>query len=369
MYHKRTNSFVAVLSGLLFLTLSWCWAAAQTPPPAPAASAGAGAGAAAAAKPAEPPAEPPTEAERLIDLAIKKLQAVKSVAADMTQHVQMLKQDFVIKGRYLKAPASRVYQKLSVSGIPDSSGTTLQVCDGETLWDYQQILESQVYRKLSIKPILEKLNSPDIDATTREQITARMGFSGPDTLLAGLRQAVKFTIKEETTLDGKPVWLLRGTWRNRNGLTGPDQRPLPATGPLPAFIPSTASLYLGKEDGWPYKLVMVGNVPSILMDTRLRGADGQFVGRKGSIEQIEPSRVELTYSNVQLNPTIRPEEFAFQAPSNAAVEDNTEMILKGLDQAIQLQAMQKRDQAIQQEGPVLDQSIEIPKPPTDPTPK
>ena len=254
----------------------------------------------------------------------------------------MLKQDFIIKGRFIKGPGSRIYQKLTVSGIPDSPGTTLQVCDGETLWDYQEILEAKVFRKLSIKPILERLSSPDIDAQTRDQIVSRIGFAGPETLLVGLRQAIKFTIKEETTLDGKPVWLLRGTWRSRNGLTGPDQRPVAATGPLPAFIPSTASLYLGKEDGWPYKLVLVGNVPTILKDTRLRGVDGRPIGPKGSIEQIEPSKIELTYSNVQLNPIIRPEEFAFQAPPNATVEDNTEVILKGLDQAVQYQDMQKR---------------------------
>ena len=264
MYHKRNSSLVAALSGLLFSTLavvSGAWVRGQQPQPP------AGPPAAPAAKAAEPPAEPPTEAERLIDLAIKKLAGLKSVAADMVQHVQMLKQDFFIKGRYLKAPSSRIYQRLEVSGLPDSKGITLQICDGETLWDFQEILDSKVFRKFSIKPIFERLNSPEIDAKTRDQIISRMGFAGPETLLLGLRSAIKFTIKEEATLDGKPVWLLRGTWRTRNGLTGPDQRPVPITGPLPAFIPSTASLYLGKDDGWPYKLLLVGNVPTILKDS------------------------------------------------------------------------------------------------------
>ena len=66
---------------------------------------------------------------------------------------------------------------------------------------------------------------------------------------------------------------------------------------------------------------------------------------------------------------IRPEEFAFQAPPNATVEDNTETILKGLDQAIEVRAMQKRAEAARQEGPVLEQPIDIPKLPADPTPK
>jgi hypothetical protein len=256
-----------------------------------------------------------------------------------------------------------------VSGLPDSTGTLLQVCDGETLWDYQQILEFQNYRKFSVKPIFERLNSPDIDPKTRDQIMNQIGFAGPEALLVGLRKSIKFDQKEEATLDGKPVWVLRGTWRNRTGLVGPDQRPLPPTGPLPAFVPSLATLYLGKEDGWPYKIILVGKVPTMLLDTRRVGVDGRPIGSRSSIEKPEPSIIQLVYSNVQINASIRPEEFAFQAPPNATVEDSTENIIKGLDKAILIQTMQKRAEAARQEGPVLDQSIDIPKPPTDPTPK
>ena len=275
----------------------------------------------------------------------------------------MLKQNFSVKGRYLKAPSSRIYLKLTVSGLPDSSGTMLQVCDGETLWDYQQILETQNYRKLSIKPIFERLNSPEIDAKTRDQVMTQLGFAGPEALLVGLRKSVKFDQKEEATLDGKPVWVLRGTWRNRNGLVGADQRPLPPTGPLPAFVPSLATLYLGKEDGWPYKMILVGKVPTILQDTRRIGPDGRPIGSRASMEKIEPSTIRLTYTNVQLDPAIRPEEFAFQAPPGANVEDNTENTLKILDQAIQVQAMQKRAEAAKQDGPILDQAIDDPQGP------
>src|SRR5271157_4897219 len=229
MYHKRIDLHGAALPASLFLTGALAWtiqAPAQAPQPsaaqppasaAPAPPPATGAApAAAAGKPGEPPQEPPTEAERLIDLAIKKIAGVKSVSADMVQNIVMLKQKFDIKGRYLKGPDSRTYLKLTVSGLPDSNGTLLQVCDGETLWEYQQILESQNYRKLSIKPIFERLNSPDIDANTRDQILHQMGFAGPDALLVGLRKSVRFDQKEEDTLDGKAMWVLRGTWRNRN---------------------------------------------------------------------------------------------------------------------------------------------------------
>ena len=375
MHHKRTNLTVAALSTLFVLAAAATWAprGSAQPPQPPAGPAAAPPPPAATAKgtgnPAEPAPEPPTEAERLIDLAIKKIAALKSVSADMVQDVVMLKQSFSIKGRYLKGPSSRMYLKLTVTGLPDSSGTMLQVCDGDTLWDYQQILESQTYRKLSIKPVFEQLNSPEIDAKTRDMVMTQLGFTGPEALLMGLRKSVKFDQKEEGTLDGKPVWVLRGTWRNRNGLVGPDQRPLPPTGPLPAFVPSLATLYIGQKDGWPYKMDLVGKIPTILQDTRRIGPDGRPIGSRASIEKVEPSTIRLTYSNVQLDPTIKPEEFAFQAPPGATVEDNTDTTLKILLQAIQMQAMQKRAEAAKAEGPILDQPIEIPKVPADPSPK
>jgi outer membrane lipoprotein-sorting protein len=363
---RISRSLAALLAAL---TLAFLRAHGQVPAPGgPTLGSGPGSNAA-ESRPSPEPAQPPTEAEQLIDEAIKKLASLQSVSADMLQHVEVLKQSFDIKGRYLKAPASRIYLRLSVSGLPDSSGTMLQVCDGETLWDYQQVLESQSYRKMSVKPVLERLGSPEIDAELREQIMVQMGFTGPEAILVGLRKAVKFDQKEEGDLDGKPVWILRGTWQNRNGLVGPDQRPLPPTGQLPPYVPSLANLYLGKDDGWPYRLVLLGRARTILQDTRRVGPDGRPIGSLSSIEKIEPTKIELVYSNVQLNPDIKIEEFAFQAPPNANVEDTTETILKGLDQAIQFQALQKRSEAAKQDVPVLDQSIDLPLPPNQPTPE
>jgi outer membrane lipoprotein-sorting protein len=314
------------------------------------------------------PEEPPTPAERVIEEAIEKIRKLQSVAADLLEEVEMLRQSFTIKGEYRKAPNHRIYLRLTVTGLPDTNGTTLQVCDGETMWDYQQVLESQVYQKKSIKPILERLNSPELDPLLREQAMAQMGFAGPETLLIGLRKVIKFDQKDEGELNGKKVWLLRGTWKTRQGLIGPDSRPVPQSGLLPPYIPCDATLYLGKDDGWPYKLILVGRKPSTVFDTRRIGPDGRRIGTKSSIEEIVPSRIVLVYSNVRLNPTIRVEEFAFQAPPTAQVDDSTELMVRGLDQAIQMQADRKKADATRKEGPLLDQPIDIPPPPSTPQP-
>ena len=318
--------------------------------------------------PTEKAEEPPTDAERVIDLAIKKLAALKSVAAELLEKVEMLNQKVTIKGRYLRAEGTRVYLSLTVSGLADTGGTSLQVCDGETLWDYEQLFDSQYYRKLSIKPVLERLNSADLDPKVREQIITQIGFSGPETLLVGLRKTLKFDQKEEGKLDGRAVWILRGTWRNRQGLMLPNSAPAPAVGILPPYVPMDGTLYLGKDDGWPYKLVLVGRKPTDVLDTRKRGPDNRPIGSLRSIEKIDPTRIELIYSDVKLNVAIRVEEFAFTAPSTANPEDTTQGIVNSLDQALQMEAARKKAESAKKDEPLLEKSIDIPAPPPQSTP-
>jgi outer membrane lipoprotein-sorting protein len=325
------------------------------------------AGGNAAEKPVE---EPPTESEREIDLAAEKISKLESVAADLDQSVDMLNQKFTIKGRYLKAPGSRIYLKLSVLGLNDTAGTTLQVCDGDILWDYQQILDGQFYHKYSVKPILERLSNPELDARIRDQIKNQLGFAGPDVLLLGIRKVIKFEQKKEAgELQGKKVWIYRGTWRTRQGLMSADSKQVPMAGMLAPYIPMDAVLYLGQDDSWPYRLFLSGRQQSALVDDRRTGPDGRPIGAKSSIKQQNPTVIDLVYSNVKLNATIKLEEFAFTAPASATVDDSTEQIVKGLDQMIRNQVDRKKAESAKKDGPILEQSIPVaPQPASAPNP-
>jgi outer membrane lipoprotein-sorting protein len=314
------------------------------------------------ATPVAAPEEPPTPAERVIDDAIKMIAKIQSVVAKLVQSVDMLNQKFTIKGEYKRAPQARVRLQLTVAGLHDSDGTTLQVCDGETLWDYQQILDRQFYRKLSIKPVLERLNSPDLDPKIKTQAISQMGLAGPETLLVGLRKYIKFDQKEETELDGRKVWKLHGVWKSRQGLVGPDSRPVNPLGILPPYIPMDVTLFLGKEDGWPYRLILQGRPGTTLLERPI-GPDGRPIGAKSSIEKIPRTVITLDYSDVTLNRTISVDEFAFQAPANATVDDNTESLLKGLDRELEREAQKKKNEAAKKDGAVIDQSINLPAPP------
>jgi outer membrane lipoprotein-sorting protein len=370
----RTNRIIglrswAMRSSLVVITAGCLVPASLAQPPAgPAPDAGAARPGQPGSPPGEKPEEPPTPAERDIDAAIKKVASLKSVTAELVQEINTLNQKYSIKGSYRKGPNNLVYLRLTVTGLADSDATSLQVCDGETLWDYQVVLTSRYYRKMSVKPILERLHSPELNPKLRDTAIAQMGMSGPETLLLGLRKALRFDLKEEDELDGKKVWKFRGTWMTRQGLVGLDTRPVAAAGFLPPYIPMDATLYLGKEDGWPYKLVLVGRKPSILESRRL-GPDGRPVFPKGAIEKIIPSEIKLTYQDVKLNAKLRLDEFVFQAPPSENVDDNTEAIIKGLDQAIQMEIQRKKNESAKKESPVLDQQPTGTPAPPDAAPK
>ena len=303
-----------------------------------------------AAKADAAPAAPPTEAELALDEAITKVRDLKSVSAEVAQTADMLGQRFAVKGRYLKAPDHRVRLELRVSGTGVGAGQMVQVSDGKTLWDYQQVLDASRCQTMKIDQVLKKLEAPEFTPEFRQQVLGSLGLAGPDALLAGLRKAIRFEGKEPGTLDvqvGKDkvetreVWVLRGEWKDRESLTDPRKGPaLSATGPIPPYVPSLAILWIGKQDGWPYKVQLDGRVPTILSQPRRPTPPNRTPAARpdGGPAQDRPSRLVLVYGNVQLNPRLGGADFAFQPPEPDKVLDTTKEILDGLDQKIAAEA-------------------------------
>jgi hypothetical protein len=306
---------------------------------------------------------PPTPAEDLIDKAIARLKADRSFSAEIDQSVDMLGQKFAVKGTYLRSAENRVYLKLAVTGLGDATATTLQACDGTTLWDFRQVIDTQTYVKYAIAPIFQRLENPVLDASMREQVITHLGFTGPEVMLAGLRKKVGFDQKEEGTLDGKKVWIVRGAWKDRAGLVGPNQQPLPPTIPLPPYMPANVGVWLGQDDGFPYQVEMYGNTPSMLANAPKIGLDNKPIASKPQANKVEPSRIVLRYANVKINPELKPEQFAWQPPADAkGVVDGTEQVLAELDQAIQYATAMKKTEAAKNAEPTLPAAIEVPRP-------
>ncbi|MFM1801064.1 MAG: hypothetical protein RJA81_416 [Planctomycetota bacterium] len=308
------------------------------------------------------PEEPPTEAEKFLDAAILKVRALKSVSADIAQTAEILNQKFVLKGQYLKGENYRIRLQLTLSGLDSATGSMLQVCDGEYQWDVQQVIDSQAYRKRRIGEIITKVNDPRLDPIIRDQILNQLGFAGPEALLQGLRKAIKFDNMSEDTFEGQQVVVVQGEWKDRSALSAPGQQPLPTNAPLPAYIPSIVRAWIGKDNGWPYQIRLVGRAPSeINLNQALIGPDGRPIRRPSAGPNVVPSSMTLTYSNVKLNPILKPEQFAFTAPPSVTgqVADDTEEFLSILDRLIAEAEARQRAAGLGESS--LKQSIPIPK--------
>lgn len=309
---------------------------------------------------------PPTAAEKTIDAAIAKVRAVSSVSADLELAADMLNQKFRLKGQYLKAPGFKVYLLLTLVGLGDTSGTMLQVCDGTTLWDFSRVLESQQCSRLTITPILKALDRPECDPKFREDILSGLGFAGPEALLTGLRKAFDFDQTAEGDYEGRPVWILRGKWKDNKTPVAPGGGPVSLGAPLPPYVPSLVTLTLGKDDGWPYQVLFEGRMPTQIeqrkkVEEPQLDASGRAIDKKITTPSGKPSKLVLTYSNLKVGVTIPEETFAFAPPKGLTPKDDTDRMVAQLEQVITDQANKKKADAAPA-GPVIDGSLSAPSP-------
>ena len=352
----------AIITGLFSLVLlarAQEPAPPQVPAPAPA--------------PTPVPPGAPT-AEQYLDDATIKVRLMERIAASIEQKVEMLNQNFKLVGNYYKDTGYRMRLQLKLEGLGDTGSTMLQVCDGKILWDYQQVLKMQSYRKREITPILKKLEDPILDEFFRGAIISNLGFGGPEAMMTGLKKAVNFdqTSIDKLDVDGTilDVVIIGGKWRDRTGLMGPNDRPLAPTAPLPPYVPSNVRMYLG-INGWPYKIEMIGEASSILLeDTRaIDPSSGRPVGQPRKPPKVDPSKVTLNYRLLPIS-EISEALFVFSAPSDVAatnVKDETEEFLAMLDQYIQSETNRKKAEAAKAEGESLP-PIRLPKDPATDAP-
>jgi outer membrane lipoprotein-sorting protein len=325
--------------------------------------------------------EPPTEAEKIIDEAVARLHKIQSVSADIIEKVDMLGQSFELRGEYLLASDHRTRLELKLTGLGDTKGTLLQVSDGKTIWDFQQIVDTitnkplaQSYRKHDLAPLLEKLDDAEYSPSDRAEIRLKLGFDGPESLLVGLRKMIRFDQKEEATLDQKPVWIIRGRWNNRTALmlnALPGGAGAREGAPLPDYVPSAVSIWIGREDGWPYQVKLSGRRRTALeidSDEPAKTAPAA-AAKPPSAEDVPPTEILITYSNVSINAAIRPARFAFTAPNNEKVVDETAFYSQMLQRTLeQMSAQRKAEAAAAEAGsaPAADSGPSFKDAPTAP---
>ena len=246
----------------------------------------------------------------------------------------MLNQAITIKGRYLKAPNLRVYLRLTVTGLPgyerdDASGLRWRNPVGlpgrPRFADVPQVERQAHHRAPELSRARHQAQGAghDPDGLRRPGDPTGRSAAGLPLRTEGGRGAPGQEGLDLSRIVAEQAGIGRDPTRGPSSRAGSCPRTFPVTPHFTWERTTAGRTSLSCKAGSPHPL-----------DTRKVGPDGRRIGSMSSIEKTDPSWIELLYLNVKLNPAIRVEEFAFQAPPTATVDDSTEMIVRGLDQAI-----------------------------------
>lgn len=311
--------------------------------------------------PPPPPPEPPTEAELALDEAMEKLKGLERVRAKVRQEVDMLGQVFTVDGDFAQSGPYTFSLDLQVNGLPQAKGRMRQVSDGTVLWDVSQILDQTYYYRLDLPGLLDRIDGEPFEEIHKNYfIQQRLALSGPFWLIDGFRQSAKFDRKTEAEYNGRPVWVIKGNWKDMNVLG------LPPMASAPAYIPSVIELKIDQETGWPHQVIMLGKKRSIVLGASTPKIDEKTGRPIGSVvTQEEPiSKFTLTYSEIEFEPDFSVGEFTFRVPDldRDRVRNRTPELLAELDQMARLIEADRlqNGRATQDPGAILNDVLQIP---------
>lgn len=200
--------------------------------------------------------------QRLLD-AIKQVGALDWIRARIRQKTNVGGRTLLATGRHLQGPDLKLRRELNVE-FGSTSSSLLEVCDGETLYFQQRIDETPDVKQVLVRDVLKELETAGL-ADQRSRWLRELGLARLGEYLSGIEQSHTFDRLEQGTLEGRTVVVLHGRWRPELIVKFADDLPKAeddseaaeeeAKSPvLPPNIPDEVFVYLGAEDGVPYRV-------------------------------------------------------------------------------------------------------------------
>jgi hypothetical protein len=273
----------------------------------------------------KPPSEAASDPKQRASLELKRAreQMLKfsSVSANIVESISMMERSFKAEGRYLQTALKpndwHMRLQLMVK-LGDTTGSLMEVCDGEVLWTRTEIdFGKKRERKERRDTVLTRRNVAEIMTAARRAIDeknqsvliASLGLGGLPALIAAVEQDMRFTDVKEDTLRDRPVLVIHGTWTDSfaSKLRGPANQPgQPPSSLLPANVPDAVSVYLDRETSFPHRILYLKRIP----------------GRK-----VQRPMLTLDFMDVVLNEQINPGEFDYEPPKGVTPVEQTKQFV------------------------------------------
>ncbi len=246
----------------------------------------------------------------VIALAVGRLQQYGGIGCRVRYRVEIFNQALVGSGNYYQGtPGSRHSRMELKLQAANKTCSHLQVCDGQTLWTYEQFPESRKLTRVNVEEVLAALAQSQQPASP-----LGMGIGGLPELLRRLDQSIEFAPPQQGKLGNWPVLRLEGRLKPETLVKllpkqkeaieageAPDLRKLPPQAPYQVV------LYLGQADLFPYRL--------------------EF--DRGPASKQEQPMLVMEFFEVQFNLAVDPERFTYK-PSYRNIQDVTAKYIEQL---------------------------------------
>lgn len=264
-------------------------------------------------------APPRTAASELKD-ARERLLSQRSIHARIVESVAIYDRKYIAEGEYLQStlkPGAWHMKLDMVLKVGESSGSLLEVCDGEVLWTSTQInlgrktgkteQKEQTVTRRNVTQILAAARK--VNEQTEAALIASLGLGGVPALLAGIERDMQLTGFKDDTFRDRPVVIVQGEWNEKLAAQFSRKPPGGSSPVLFPFVPDSVQVFLDRETGFPHKFVFLKRMP----------------------DRNRPrAMLTLEFLDVSLNEAIDPSEFAYKPPPGVPEQELTSFYLDQL---------------------------------------
>jgi hypothetical protein len=226
-----------------------------------------------------------------------------SIVAQLVETVTMFDRTVKADGRYIQTNDRRIRLELKLR-VGNTTGSLLEVCDGEILWVRQDIGKDPYITRRNVKQILEAAERTG--AIPQNVLVADLGLGGLPSLLASIERSFDFDGLKDDTLRDRPVVTVQGHWNEAMNI---NLRGSSSNNPFPAYIPDIVRVTVDRETGFPHRIMYLKKVPD--RDT------------------LKPM-LTLDFLDVKLGQPIDPSEFTFVVPERVQPHEETQVYINML---------------------------------------
>jgi hypothetical protein len=199
----------------------------------------------------------------LLRQAVAQLSAVGSIEAKVRQRTNLFGRELIGSGSYAQQGAG-ISTRLRLEMRTRASNAEmelLQVANGETLWMFNAADGMRTLRRVDIDRVQDAMRRETPEGTFAAPTGNSIGLGGLPWMLDALTQFCDFTTVQTSRLGDVEVYIVEGTWRNEKllALIPEGDRQRVASGGkidvarLPAHLSDRVTIYLGRDDLFPYR--------------------------------------------------------------------------------------------------------------------